>query len=59
MGYRNRIVQNPKILGGKPIIAGTRVPVELILKLLAQKMDVGEILRQYPRLTKEDINAAF
>jgi uncharacterized protein (DUF433 family) len=33
--------------------------VELILKLLAQKMDVGEILRQYPRLTKEDINAAF
>lgn len=56
---KQRIIVNPKIMAGKPVIAGTRIPVELILKKLAQKMDVKEILRDYPRLTKEDIKAVL
>jgi len=55
----DRIVINPKIMVGKPIIKGTRIPVEYILKKLAQNIDVEEILKDYPRLTKEDIQAAI
>jgi len=56
---RQRIAINPKIMTGKPVIAGTRIPVELILKKLTQNMDIKEILRDYPRLTKEDIKAVL
>ena len=55
----NRIVVNPKIMVGKPVIKGTRIPVEAVLKKLAQNIDVDEILKDYPRLTKEDIQAAI
>lgn len=55
----DRIVVNPKIMVGKPVIKGTRIPVDLILKKLAQNIDVEEILRDYPRLTKDDIKAAL
>jgi len=44
---------------GKPVIRGTRIPVEHILKKLAQNIDVEETLKDYPRLTKEDIQAAI
>ena len=44
---------------GKPVIKGTRIPVELVLKKLAQNIDANEILENYPRLTKEDIKAAI
>lgn len=44
---------------GKPVIKGTRIPVDLILRKLAQKMDIEEILRDYPRLTKKAIQAAI
>ena len=54
-----RIVVDPKILVGKPIIKGTRIPVELILKKLGQNIDVTEILQDFPRLTTEDIKAAI
>lgn len=53
-----RIVSNPKILGGKPIIAGTRVSVELILDFLAAGMNLEKIIQEYPFLKKEDIQAA-
>lgn len=56
---KQRIIINPKIMTGKPVIAGTRIPVEIILKKLAQKMDVKEILRDFPRLTHEDIKAVL
>ena len=49
------ITQNPKILGGKPIIAGTRMSVESVLELLASGMEVNEILKEYPFLKKEYI----
>lgn len=55
----NRIVVNPAVLVGKPVIKGTRVPVEAILKKLSQKIDVEEILRDFPRLTEDDVKAAI
>lgn len=53
------IIQNPKILGGKPIIAGTRMSVEVILESLAGGMSMEEMLREYPFLKKEHIHAAI
>lgn len=50
---------NPKIMFGKPIIAGTRIPVEIILEKLAIGETVDAILKDYPRLTKDDIHAAI
>jgi len=55
----NRIVVNPKVMTGKPIIKGTRIPVEQILKLLAQGLSFDEILKDYPHLKKDDIMAAL
>ncbi|MCK4394639.1 DUF433 domain-containing protein [Candidatus Bipolaricaulota bacterium] len=55
----DRIEINPKIMVGKPVIKGTRVPVELILKMLSQGISTEEILGEYPHLTKEDIQAAL
>ncbi len=54
-----RITANKDILGGKPIIKGTRISVEFILELLASGVNEGEILRDYPHLTKEDIQACL
>jgi uncharacterized protein (DUF433 family) len=50
---------NPKVLLGKPIIRGTRIPVELIVKLKAQGRKNGEILKEYPVLKQDDIRAAL
>ena len=54
-----RITVNPKILGGKPIIQGTRISVEHILDLLASDVTEQEILEDYPHLSKEDIHACL
>jgi len=54
-----RIVIDPEIMGGKPVIKGTRITVELILRLLAEGLTVEEILEDYPHLTDEDIRAAL
>jgi len=54
-----RIEINPNVMVGKPIIKGTRIPVDLIIKLLAQGMTQEEILKDYPNLEKEDIRAAL
>jgi uncharacterized protein (DUF433 family) len=55
----NRIVSDPKILGGKPVIRGTRISVELILSLLASGMDETAILREYPHMKRADVRAAI
>jgi len=55
----NKITYNPKILGGKPIIKGTRISVEFILELLASGMTGEEILIEYPHLKKADILACL
>lgn len=54
----SKIVTNPKIMLGKPTVAGTRITVEQILKLLAQKLTIKEILYDFPQLTKDDIKTA-
>jgi len=56
---RQRIIIDPKIMAGKPVIRGTRIPVELIVRMLAQGIPEGDILREYPRLETEDIRAAL
>ena len=53
-----RVEVNPKILGGKPVIEGTRIPVYLILELLSAGYDFKRIIQAYPTLTEEDIKAA-
>lgn len=53
------ITQNPKILGGKPIIAGTRMSVEVILELLASDMTIKEMLKEYPFLKRKQVEAAI
>lgn len=59
MASRDRIEINPKILSGKPIIRGTRVPVELILRKLAEGATEDQLLDAYPSLSKKDIKAAL
>jgi len=53
------IVIDQKILAGKPIIKGTRIPVVLILNLLENGYTIGRILTAYPNLTKKDVLAAI
>jgi uncharacterized protein (DUF433 family) len=54
-----RVVLDPKVMRGKPVIRGTRIPVELIVRMVAQRIPEAEILREYPRLQAEDIEAAL
>jgi uncharacterized protein (DUF433 family) len=53
-----RIDINPDIMGGKPVIRGTRVPVETILRKLGAGMTADAIMADHPRLTREDVLAA-
>lgn len=54
-----RIERKPDVMLGKPVIKGTRITVELILELLAGGETSDSIVREYPRLTPEDIRAAL
>lgn len=54
-----RIVVDPDVLAGKPVVRGTRIPVELILKHLAQDPDVDELFAAFPHLTIEDVQACL
>lgn len=54
-----RIETNPAVMRGKPIIRGTRIPVELLVRMVAQRIPETDILREYPRLQPEDIQAAL
>jgi len=55
----SRIVVEPRIMVGKPVIKGTRIPVALVLQRLAQRLDVQELLEAYPQLTREDVQACL
>jgi uncharacterized protein (DUF433 family) len=57
--FLNRIEINPDVMLGKPVIRGTRITVELILRKLAQNIPQEEILADYPKLKREDIQAAI
>ena len=54
-----RIIVDPAIMAGKPVIKGTRIPIDTILRCIAQGMTYEEVIDDYPRLTKEDIKAAL
>jgi len=54
----NRITRDPKVMFGKPVVAGTRITVEQILRCLAAGDTVEDIVADYPPLTVEDIRAA-
>jgi uncharacterized protein (DUF433 family) len=56
---KSRVARHPEILGGKPVIAGTRIPVRLILDHLAEGYMPEEIIIEYPVLTRADIRAAL
>ena len=53
------VVSNPSVMMGKPVIAGTRITVELVLEKLAAGETVEQILDAHPRLTREGIQAAL
>lgn len=59
MGILKRVVVDPDIMVGKPIIKGTRITVEFIIRLLAEGRSRKEILKGYPHLTEDDISAAL
>ena len=59
MDWRDRIEVNPKVLAGKPIIKGTRLAVEFILDLLAERWTHEQILHSYPQLREDDIWAVM
>ena len=53
-----RVEINPKIMGGKPVIRGTRVPIELILRKLGAGLSTQDIVTDHPHLTADDVRAA-
>jgi uncharacterized protein (DUF433 family) len=55
----DRIVRDPDIMAGKPVIRGTRIPVERILGHLARCPDLDNLFAAYPRLTVADVQAAL
>ncbi len=59
MTVTDRIEINPKVMMGKPVIRGTRIPVELILRKLSEGATEGDLLDAHPRLKREDIQAAI
>ena len=59
MTITDRIEMNPKVMLGKPVIRGTRIPVELILRKLSEGANEVDLLEAYPKLTREDIQAAI
>jgi len=59
MNYKNHITASPDIMMGKPVIKGTRITVELILKKLSEGMKNDELLKAYPNISEEDILAVL
>jgi len=55
----DRIVVNPKIMMGRPVIKGTRIPVNLVINLVAEGYGPNKIIKEYPDLTEPDIQAAI
>jgi len=57
--WKDRIILDPKVLVGKPVIRGTRIAVEFVVDLLGRGWTTEEILREYDHLTPEDIQACL
>lgn len=59
MSVTHRIEINPKVMLGKPVIRGTRIPIELLLRKLSEGVTEEDLLDAYPGLTREDIQSAM
>ena len=59
MNWKDRIVLDPSVLVGKPVIKGTRLSVDFILRLLAQGWAEKQLFESYPQLKPEDLQAVF
>lgn len=57
--HRSRIVRDPKILAGVPVLEGSRIPVELVIEQLAHGLDFDAVLEEYPSLTEDDLRASL
>ncbi len=57
--YLDRISHDPKIMVGKPVVRGTRIPVERVLRHLEETLDLEDLFQAYPRLTADDVRACL
>jgi uncharacterized protein (DUF433 family) len=57
--YQQRIVTDPRVLAGKPVIKGRRIAVDLVFEELTQNPDITELLAAHPDLTRTDVQACF
>jgi uncharacterized protein (DUF433 family) len=55
----HRVTQDPKVMAGKPVVKGTRIPVERVLAHLAHTPDLHDLFAAYPELTEEDVKACL
>ena len=55
----SRVVVDPRVMAGKPVVRGTRIPVELVLKRLSQDLSLESLFASYPRLTEADVRACL
>jgi uncharacterized protein (DUF433 family) len=59
INYRDRIIENPNTLIGKPVVKGTGVLVERIIRHLAENPDLDDLFAAFPDLSREDVQAAL
>jgi uncharacterized protein (DUF433 family) len=57
--YQERIIADPRILAGKPVVKGTRISVDLVLEELSHNLDITELLAAHPDLTRTDVQACL
>ena len=57
--YKDRITINPHVMVGKPVVKGTRIPVELVVAHLANNPDLNDLFAAYPDLTIDDVKACL
>ena len=57
--YQDRIVRIPGLVGGKPVVKGTRIPVELVLQYLAYDPNINTLFEAFPHLTLDDVKACL
>ena len=59
MKYQERIVRDPRLVGGEPVLRGTRVTLRTVLASLAEGATISEIVADFPSLSEEDVRAAI
>jgi uncharacterized protein (DUF433 family) len=59
VNYTDRIVKDPEVMAGKPVVKGTRIPVERVIRHLADNPDINDLFEAFPHLTMEDVKACL